>query len=205
MPGESSSAMVGESTTYVSHAPADFARIYDAYHAKVRAYAAKLIGRDDADDVAQEVFLKVSRALDSLGDPARLSSWIYAITLNTVRDSARARASRPAPAPADAEARLARVTDPAARTPEQAATRNEMVACYVDYVKQLPRDYYDVYVLAEFEHLSNAAIARRLDVSLATVKIRLHRARAKLHEELRRNCRCYYDERGELMGEPKRP
>jgi RNA polymerase sigma factor (sigma-70 family) len=138
--------MVGESTAYVSHATIDFARIYDTYHAKVRAYAAKLIGRDDADDIA----------------------------------------------------------DPAARTPEQAAARNEMVSCYVDYVKRLPRDHYDVYVLAEFEHLPNAEIARRLDLPLATVKIRLHRARAKLHEELRRNCRCYYDERGELMGEPKR-
>jgi RNA polymerase sigma-70 factor (ECF subfamily) len=72
-------------------------------------------------------------------------------------------------------------------------------------VKHLPRDHYDVYVLAEFEHLPNAEIARRLDLSLATVKIRLHRARARLHEELRRNCRCYYDERGELMGEPKLP
>lgn len=197
--------MVGESIAYVSHAPADFARIYDAYHAKVRAYAAKLVGHDDADDIAQEVFLKVSRALDTLADPARLSSWIYAITLNTVRDSARARASRPAPAPGDAEARLAHAIDPAARTPEEAATRNEMVTCYVDYVKHLPRDYCDVYALAEFEHLPNAEIARRLALPLATVKIRLHRARAKLHEELRRNCRCYYNERGELMGEPKRP
>ena len=196
--------MVGESTPYVSHAAIDFARIYDAYHAKVRAYAAKLIGRDDADDIAQEVFLKVSRALDTLADPARLSPWIYSITLNTVRDTARARASRPAPAPGDAEARLAHATDPAARTPEQAAARNEMVSCYVDYVKHLPSDYYDVYVLAEFEHLPNAEIARRLQLSLATVKIRLHRARAKLHEELRRNCRCYYNERGELLGEPKR-
>jgi RNA polymerase sigma-70 factor (ECF subfamily) len=191
---------------YVGHlSPTDFAGVYDAYHAKVRAYAAKLFGRDDADDIAQEVFLKVSRALDTLEDPARLSSWIYAITLNTVRDAARARASRPAPAPGDPEARLAHAPDPAARSPEEAATRNEMVACYVDYVKRLPRDHFDVYVLAEFDHLPSAEIARRLALSLATVKIRLHRARAKLHEELRRNCRCYYNERGELMGEPARP
>ena len=72
------------------------------------------------------------------------------------------------------------------------------------YVEQLPRDYHDVYVLAEFEHLANAEIARRLGLPLATVKIRLHRARTRLHEQLRRNCRCYYDERGQLMREPKR-
>jgi RNA polymerase sigma-70 factor (ECF subfamily) len=201
---ERGSPPVGEWAGHVGQTPPDFARVYDDYHARVRACAAKLVGRDDADDVAQEVFLKVSRALETLADPARLSSWIYAITLNTVRDTARARAVRPAPAPADAEARFARAADPAARTPEQAASRNEMVACYVDYVKQLPRDYYEVYALAEFECRSNAAIARRLALPLATVKIRLHRARARLHDELRRNCRCYYDEQGELMAEPKR-
>lgn len=57
--------------------------------------------------------------------------------------------------------------------------------------------------LSEFEGLPNAEIARRLSLSIGTVKIRLHRARARLHDELRRNCRCYYNDRGELMAEPK--
>jgi DNA-directed RNA polymerase specialized sigma24 family protein len=59
-----------------------------------------------------------------------------------------------------------------------------------------------VYALSEFEDLSNQAIADRLSVSLGAVKIRLHRARSLLYGELRRNCRCYQNERGELMGEP---
>ena len=186
----------------MSAAPVDFAAVYGAYHAKVRAYAARLVGRDQADDVVQEVFLKVSRALDALADPATLSSWIHAITLNTVRDGARAAASRPAAA-RESEDVLAGAAA-TSRSPEDAASRSEMVACYVDYVNRLPPEYHEVYVLAEFDHLSNAEIARRLDVSLATVKIRLHRARARLHEELRLNCRCYYNERGELMGGPKK-
>jgi RNA polymerase sigma-70 factor (ECF subfamily) len=70
-------------------------------------------------------------------------------------------------------------------------------------VKQLPRSYYVVYVLSEFEHLSSEEIGRRLSVSPGTVKIRLHRARAKLYDELRRNCQCYHNAHGELMGEPK--
>jgi RNA polymerase sigma-70 factor (ECF subfamily) len=82
-----------------------------------------------------------------------------------------------------------------------------MVGQSTGYVSHAPPDFagiYDVYVLAEFDHLPIAEIARRLSLSLATVKIRLHRARTKLHEELRRHCRCYYNERGGLMGEPKR-
>lgn len=190
----------------------DLSSIYEAYHGKVLAYAAKLLGRDEADDVAQEVFVKVGRSLAALEDPSKLASWIYAITLNTVRDTARKRSSCPdrasgSPEPAredeDVDAPLSRVPDTASRTPEERVVRNEMVACYLDYVKQLPRNYYQVYVLSEFEDLSNEDVARRLSLSVGTVKIRLHRARARLHGELRRNCRCYYNGRGELMGEPK--
>lgn len=190
----------------------DLSRIYEAYHGKVLAYAARLLGRDDADDVAQEVFIKIGRSLDTLAEPSKLTSWIYAITLNTVRDVARKRCSSPdrvgssesGPRAGQGEAPLSEIADARSRTPEETAIRNEMVACYLDYVKELPRSYYAVYVLSEFEHLSNGEIARRLSLSLGTVKIRLHRARAKLNEELRRNCRCYYNERGELMGEPKK-
>jgi RNA polymerase sigma-70 factor (ECF subfamily) len=182
----------------------DLSRIYEAYHGKVLAYAAKLLGRDEADDVSQEVFVKIGRSLETLADPAKLTSWIYAITLNTVRDAARKRSSRPdEPATGVEDAPESRLPDAGSRSPEETAIRHEMVACYLDYVRQLPPSYYEVYVLSELEQLGNEEIARRLTVSVATVKIRLHRAREKLNEELRRNCRCYYNERGELMGEPK--
>jgi RNA polymerase sigma-70 factor (ECF subfamily) len=188
---------------------ADLSRVYEEYHQRVRAYAAKLVGRDAADDVVQEVFVKVGRSLKTLAEPSKLAPWIYAITLNTVRDEARKRSCRPEvhPGAADSESDevdpLSRVPDTVSRTPEEAAIRNEMVACYLDYVKQLPRHYYAVYVLSEFAELKDEAIARRLRVSVGTVKIRLHRARARLHGALRRNCRCYRDRRGELAGEPK--
>jgi len=190
----------------------DLSQIYQAYHGKVLTYAAKLFGRDDADDVAQEVFIKVGRSLPTLADPSKLTSWIYAITLNAVRDLARKRCSSPerpggsdsAREDGESEPAISRIPDGRSRTPEQTAIRNEMIACYLDYVKQLPRSYYAVYVLSEFEDLSDDDIARRLSLSLGTVKIRLHRARTRLNEALRRNCQCYHNERGELMGEPKR-
>lgn len=186
----------------------DFAQVYQAYHGRVRAYAARLIGRDEAEDVTQEVFVKIERSLATLEDPRRLSSWVYAITLNAVRDAARKRASwldcvAGSRDRVEEEDVLARAPDPRSRTPEEVAIREEMIACYLGYLDQLPPHHDEVYTLSEFEQLSNAEIARRLSVSVDTVKIRLHRARAQLHEALRRNCQCYYNERGELMGEPK--
>lgn len=189
----------------------EFSRIYLEYRGRIVAYAAKLIGRDDAEDIAQEVLVKVSRSLDTLLDPSRLTSWIFAITLNTVRDAARKGAFRVASASvapaADGEPLDPRsgIRDSAPRSPEENVVRNEMVACFLDHLGKLPHDYYEVYVLSEFEDLTNPEIARRLSLPLSTVKIRLHRARARLHEELRVHCRCYYNERGELMAEPVPP
>ena len=192
-------------------APPELAEIYAKYHRKVVAYAAKLLGTDRAQDIAQEVFVKVGRSLGTLSDGTKLTSWIYAITLNTVRDHVREHgtdADRVEPFHGDAAAdadmgdRLSKVPDTASRSPEQSAIRNEMIACYLDYVRRLPRHYYQVYALSEFEDLSNQEIADRLSLPLGAVKIRLHRARSLLYSELRRNCRCYQNERGELMGEP---
>jgi RNA polymerase sigma-70 factor (ECF subfamily) len=191
--------------------PPDLAEIYETYHCKVVAYAAKLLGRDRAEDISQEVFLKVARSLGTLADPAKLTSWIYAITLNIVRDHARERAAeaRQGELPHDSGAgageqdAVSEAADTGSRSPEEAAIHSEMVACFLDYVRRLPRHYYLVYVLSEFEELKNQEIADRLRVSLGTVKIRLHRARAVLYGELRRSCRCYRNERGELMGERK--
>ena len=190
----------------------DFARTYAAYYEKVRAYAAKLIGPEEAEDVAQEVFIRVRRSLGTLADPSKLGSWVYTITLNTVRDMARKRSAKgdrqiagPAGLHGDGKtpAPLADVPDFTARTPEELAIRSEMVACYLDHVNQLPPSYAEIYILSEFEDLSNEEIARCLSLSLATVKIRLHRARTRLFGELRRDCSCYVNDRGELMGAPK--
>ena len=189
-----------------------FSQVYAVYHPRILAYASKLIGRGEADDVTQEIFAKVSRSLGTLSDPSKLASWIYAVAINTIRDAARARASRldrPAGGlgvpgeEAQARATIAQAPDAGARTPEETAIRNEMVACYLDFVDRLPSEQREVYVLSELEDLSNADIARRLSLSVGAAKIRLHRARAKVNEEIRRHCRCYYNERGELMAEPK--
>jgi RNA polymerase sigma-70 factor (ECF subfamily) len=195
-----------------------FSRVYETYHTRVVAYAAKLIGRDNADDVAQEVFIKIGRSLESLADPSKLASWVYAITLNTVRDVARKHSSWKERQPSGTDLRqgdaeeddlLSRIPDSRSPTPEETAMREEMLACYVDYVEALPANYLDVYMLSDFEELSNEKIARRLSITVGTVKIRLHRARAKLYEQFRRDCQCYVSERGDLMarlkdGRPRR-
>ena len=133
----------------------DFARIYEIHHRRVLAYAAKHLGSDEAQDVAQEVFAKIARSLGTLADPTKLAPWIDAITRNTVRDAARRRSTRVdradaragrGPQDAENDAVLARVVHTGGRTPEERAIRSEMVECYLGYVRRLPPNYREVYV-----------------------------------------------------------
>lgn len=186
----------------------DYSEIYTRYHAKISKYLAGIVGPLEAQDLAQEVFIKVGSSLEDLKDSTKLSSWIFEIALNTAKDRLRHNSSQKS-----GENRLIQLSaeedeagqrpDNNARTPEEILEYSSMVECYLSFVKDLPKAQYDVYVLSELEGLSDQEIAERLSLPLATVKMRLHRARTQLYKALRTHCRCYSNQRGELMGDLK--
>jgi RNA polymerase sigma-70 factor (ECF subfamily) len=187
----------------------DYDAVYRQYYKKVASYLRGIVGAAEAEDLAQEAFIKVGTKLSSLKDPSKMSSWIFKIALNTARDRLRQPSTQRLagdrvsiqPGGRAKEDALSQVADTHSRTAEDSLFRSEMIQCFLEFVRKLPKNYYEVYVLSEFEGLSDRAISMRLLLSLETVKMRLHRARTRLHTELRANCRCYHTERGELVGE----
>jgi len=79
----------------------------------------------------------------------------------------------------------------------------EMRECIRGRVDTLPESYRRVLVLSELVGMTNAEIASALGVSEGAVKIRLHRARSLLREDLGTHCTLYHDELAELACEPK--
>ncbi len=189
----------------------DYSDIYKTYHRRVTKYLSSIVGQTEAEDLAQEVFIKAGSKLDSLKDASKLSSWIFAIALNAARDKLRYRSSKKAghahltkSAASGKEERAAeQIRDAKSRNPEQNLEYSNMIECFVEFVEKMPKTYHDAYVLSEFDGLSDKEISKKLSLPLETVKMRLHRARERLYRELRSHCRCYYNERGELMGDRK--
>lgn len=180
----------------------EFRRIHEAFHPRVVRYLTRLVGKDEAEDVAQAVMLKVSEGLCRFRGEASLSTWIYRVATNAAFDRLRARRPEEAREPApedDAE------VPPEAQTPSAEATamRGEMSACIRGFVEALPESYRTVMVLAEIEGFTNAEIAQILGIGVDAVKIRLHRARAALRRDLAAGCRIERDERHELACDPK--
>jgi RNA polymerase sigma-70 factor (ECF subfamily) len=187
----------------------DFQDVYTAYNEKIRRYLERLIGQADSEDVAQEVFLKIDAALGSFRGEASLSTWIYRIATNAATDHLRksnplmrADDSHPAGDLSDREEMAADLSAPAV---DAQLVRREMNECIRGIVEGLPENYRAVLILSDLEEMTNQEMAEVLDISLEAVKIRLHRARARLKKELEHHCIFYKDDRNELACDRKSP
>jgi RNA polymerase sigma-70 factor (ECF subfamily) len=183
----------------------DYSEIYARYYGKISKYLGGIVGPLEAEDVAQEVFIKAGNSLDQLKDPSKLAPWLFEIALNTARDRIRSRLSVKSGKDRlilQSEEPLEK-HDSKSRNPEEILEYSSMVECYLGFVKDLPKTYSNVYVLSEIEGFSDKEISKRLSLPLQTVKMRLHRARNRLYKQLRTHCRCYCNERGEIMADLK--
>jgi RNA polymerase sigma-70 factor (ECF subfamily) len=175
-------------------APAlEFNTVYAAFYARILRYLTRLVGPEEAEDVSQEVFSKISRSLAEFRGEA-LSSWVYRIATNAATDRMRRTAARPS-ITEDDDVALPDTADSA----EQQVIRSEMSECVRDLTNELPDSYRTVLVLSEIEGLKDAEIAEVVGATVQAVKIRLHRARSRLRQIMEDRCRFYRDRDNTLL------
>ncbi len=179
----------------------EFQKIYNTFQPKILRYLTHLAGEQEAEDLAQETFVKVHQGLENFRGESQLSTWIYRIATNTVLDRLRSpsfqRVAQTSLSKDLDETELAdKVICTEEKKPliEQQLIREEMNKCIRGYIEKLPENYRTVLILSEWEGLKNNEIAEILGVTLDTVKIRLHRAKSKLKEELETHCEFYWVE-----------
>ena len=154
-----------------------YGAIVDAYRLPVFNYVLRTVGdRELAEDLTQEVFLRVWRSLPNFGHRAQLSTWLFQVAKNVILDSVRARESRPRTTELVAELTPA-ITDVSA---EQAETIRELWGA----VERLSLDLRTALLLRDIVGLSYNEIAEALDVNLTTVKWRIYKAREQVQLEL---------------------
>ena len=186
----------------------EFSAIHAEYRPKIVGYLRRLVGDADAEDVAQEAFVKISRSLDGFRGESRLSTWIYRIATNTAMDHLRKPATRQS-----SQQENGRIDDNElseydsivddAPLHDTLLIRKDMNECIRSLVNDLPENYRAVLVLSDLEGFTNAEIGDVLGMSLDTVKIRLHRARLQLKKAMDQACHLYHDARNVLSCDRK--
>ena len=142
-----------------------------------------------ADDILQDVFLKIHTRIDTLHQPDRLAAWIYQIARNAIADYYRAQ--RPTTELAE--------TLPVSDEPTDDDAVRELLPCVAAMVDRLPDAYREALRLTEYEGLSQKALSERLGISFSGAKSRVQRARAKIKEQLLACCHFQFDYAGRII------
>ena len=160
--------------------PASFDAVFAAYRGRVFGYLARMTGRRDfAEDLTQEVFLRLARAARALRPDTKLRGWLFTVAHNVLVSHARAAKATAALATELAEHPIA-----TGRTPYEALA-DSLAQLKVEHaLAALPAGYREVVLLVAIEGLPAADVGAALSLSPEAVRQRLSRARAILAQAL---------------------
>lgn len=166
-----------------------FAELIEIYKDKIFQLAYRMVGnRQDAEDIAQETFLRVYANLNSYDENYKFSTWIYRIATNLCID--RGRKKRP-DFYLDAEVETGDGLDWYSRlssqdkTPEDKVVTQELQETVQDALSQLQPKYRSIMILRYIEDLSLQEISEIVKLPVTTIKTRIHRGREALRSKLR--------------------
>jgi RNA polymerase sigma-70 factor, ECF subfamily len=166
-----------------------FHELIRPYERRVYVMALSFLHNEaDAEDAAQEAFLKAFRNLSSFRGDSKFGTWLVSITLNEARTRIRRRDTvkmESLDEPADDQGpSLPAVLRDWKEIPSEALERKEIRLLLQKAITALPSIYREVFQLRDVEHLSVNEAATALGISIGAVKVRLHRARMMLQKQL---------------------
>nr|MBI3612579.1 RNA polymerase sigma factor SigZ [Nitrospirota bacterium] len=170
----------------------------------LRVFVVKRVANEaEADDILQEVFLRMHRKLDSLKDPQRLAAWVYQITRHAIVDHYR-KADHRREIPVGLAGDLNETYQPAEPLPSGSSkdagqVRAELAGCLKPMIARLSPRYREAITLVELEGLTQHEAAGRLKLTLPGMKSRVQRGRRQLKQMLEDCCVIQLDRRQGLV------
>ena len=142
----------------------------------------------EAEDILQEVFIKIHLNLHRLKDHSRVQAWAFQITRNQITDFYK----QAGQSVELQDTTLEKLSEPESR---------DMYCCFESFIHELPQKYRNVLELINLEGRKQQEVAKLLGVSLANTKSRVHRAKEMLKEKFVECCQFKVDAQGKLKGE----
>jgi RNA polymerase sigma-70 factor (ECF subfamily) len=164
--------------------------------ARLQPYVARRVASaSDADDVLQEVLVRMHRGLGQLRGQERFGSWVFRIAEHAIIDNARMRARHPVMASSSDDP----IADRFEGSSEDDALLPALTECVALFVARLPSPYREAVTLTELEGLSQRDAAELLGVSLSGLKSRVQRGRQKMRAMFEACCEISLDNRGRVL------
>ncbi|MBU8892169.1 MAG: RNA polymerase sigma factor SigZ [Bacteroidales bacterium] len=168
----------------------DTSKIWVEFSHKIRAFILKRVNDVAiADDILQEVFIKIHTKIALLKDETKLHSWIYQITRNTINDYFR----KLNPSSTVVENEIAE------NIVDDNESMNNIVKGLHDFMDKLPEKYCDVLCKTEFDGLSQLDYAKQNSLSISGAKSRVQRGRKMIKDMLMKCCHFQFDKYGTII------
>ena len=165
-------------------------QIWRTFHNRLYGFILKRVGETSvADDILQEVFLKVHSRSETFKEGTNLQAWLFQITRNTIIDYYRTHK----PGAELPEGLVEQEKTPTDKAKEE--TQKRLVAM----IQSLPQPYDQTLMLAEIERLPHKEVAKRQGVTLTCAKSRIQRGRKLLRKKLFSACNIELDHRGSML------
>lgn len=171
-------------------------QLWSEFHQKLANFIRNRIAdREAANDILQDVFLKVQLHLPQLKDSTKLTAWVFQITRNTITDYYRKKKHlSPPEEPGE-------MLDDAFEQNYNDIFKDEIRK----YINRLPEQYREALVLTELQGMSQIKLAEHLNISYSGAKSRVQRGREKLKELLLVCCHIEADRFGNIVNYHVRP
>lgn len=144
-----------------------------------------------AEDILQEIFIKLYKNIEQLNDPDKLKPWLYKITNNTIIDYYRKRK--------DTTVQIEEL-EGILEYDEKISNMNEEIStCLKLFLYELPDKYKKPLIMYEFKGMKHKDISEELNITLSGSKTRIQRAREKLKEALSECCNIQFDVYGNII------
>ena len=163
--------------------------VWDGFAGNLKRFIVSRVGDEPtAEDILQDVFLKIHAQLERLKDTSKLEAWVYQITRNAIIDHHRR-----------SRVNLELSETLVAEQPDGHADEIDLKPTVKRMVESLPEPYRQALMLTEFEGLSQVELARKLGISFSGAKSRVQRAREKVRQMLLECCHLEFDRRGKII------
>ena len=173
--------------------------IYTQFHQVLLGFIkTRVNNHQDAEDILQNVFIKVAGGVSDLKRQEKLQSWIYAIARNAIIDYYRSSAATNKFLPEE------EIAD-SIREEEYNDTTKGLDCCLLNFVNQLPPEYRDIIIDVELNGLKQKDLAEKYKLAYPTVRSRVQRGREKLKQILLDCCHIQWDNRGNILDVVSRP
>ncbi len=164
--------------------------IWKQFHDRLLQFIKQRVGDPHtAEDLLQDVFIKIHNNIDSLKDDLPVGPWVYKIARNTIIDHYRS---------SKTQAEIQKMQLPDDRNTKNEA-RSEIMADIKTIISDLPDKYRQALLLTEFDGLSQKQLARHLNLSDSGAKSRVQRARKMIRDDLMRCCHYIFDRYNQVI------